>query len=57
MFQILKIIDISGKLLKEFNGTFNSGHEFSIQSLSQGLYIVKIGNNTGQQLTTKLIKL
>ncbi|WGD35487.1 alpha-amylase family glycosyl hydrolase [Olleya sp. YS] len=52
----IKIIDISGKLIKEFKGSFEAGHQFDIENLSEGLYLIKLENNFGQTKTTKLIK-
>ncbi|WP_452225089.1 alpha-amylase family glycosyl hydrolase [Lacinutrix chionoecetis] len=53
----LKIFDISGKLIKTYSGEFTKGHEFNINNLSKGMYLVQIENKLGATFTTKLIKL
>ena len=41
----LKVYDISGKLIKTFNGNFEIGHSFNVSNISKGLYILKIDNS------------
>lgn len=53
----LKIYDITGKIVKSFNGNYNKGFAFDISNLNQGIYLVKIKNDLGQSLTSKLVKL
>jgi len=53
----LKIYDITGKMVKSFNGNYSKGFDFNISNLNQGIYLVKIKNGLGQSLTSKLIKL
>ncbi|MCF8273661.1 MAG: T9SS type A sorting domain-containing protein [Flavobacteriaceae bacterium] len=53
----LKIFDITGKLVKSFNGNLSKGFLFDISSLKQGLYLMKIKNDSEQSLTSKLVKL
>ncbi|MBT8274253.1 MAG: T9SS type A sorting domain-containing protein, partial [Bacteroidia bacterium] len=53
----LKIFDITGKLIKEFKGTFEKGHIFETNELSQGLYIIRLTNSSGQEQSTKLVKI
>ena len=53
----IQIFDLTGKLVKEFNGAFEIGHSFNISDLTQSIYIVKAKNNSGNQVTTKLVKL
>ena len=53
----LRIYDLTGKLVKTFSGAYSEGNDFDISNLNQGLYLVKIENNNGQSLTSKLIKL
>ncbi|NCO64650.1 MAG: T9SS type A sorting domain-containing protein [Flavobacteriales bacterium] len=53
----LKIFDITGKLVKSFNGNLRKGFLFDISSLKQGLYLIKIKNDSEQSLTSKLVKL
>lgn len=53
--QKIKIYDISGKLVKEFSGSFSSTHQFNIKELSKGIYILNIETKNNKS-TTKLIK-
>jgi glycosidase len=53
----LRIYDLTGKLVKTFSGEFSINESYDISGLNQGLYLVKIENNNGQSLTSKLIKL
>jgi 1,4-alpha-glucan branching enzyme len=53
----LKIFDITGKLVKTFNGEFTTENTYDISDLTQSMYLVKIENANGQTLTSKLIKL
>ncbi len=53
----LKIYDITGKMVKSFHGNYSRGFAFDISNLNQGLYLVKIKNDLGQFLTSKLVKL
>lgn len=50
------LFDLTGKLVKEFNGDFSNGANFSISELTNGIYIVKIINDLGDQHVSKLIK-
>lgn len=52
----LQIFDITGKLMKVFNGNYNEGQSFDISELNKGLYIIKLKNKSGEQKTMKLIK-
>ena len=53
----LEIYDITGKIVKSFNGDFTKTDSFDISSLNTGMYIVKVENNNKQTMTTKLVKL
>ena len=53
----LQIFDITGKLVKSFDGDFTENDSYDISDLTRSLYLVKIENDNGQTLTTKLIKL
>ncbi|WP_299273099.1 alpha-amylase family glycosyl hydrolase [uncultured Psychroserpens sp.] len=53
----LQIFDITGKLVKSFNGDFTENDTYDISDLTQSIYLVKIENNNGETLTSKLIKL
>jgi hypothetical protein len=46
-----------GKLVKTFSGAFSEHDDYDISNLNQGLYLVKMENNNGQSLVSKLIKL
>mgnify|MGYP003643231285 FL=1 len=52
----LEIYNITGKLLKTFNGDFRKGNAFDISNLKQSMYLVKAINNLGDVSTIKLIK-
>ncbi|RSK41901.1 alpha-amylase family glycosyl hydrolase [Mangrovimonas spongiae] len=52
----VKIIDLNGKIVQEFNGNFSKNHAFNISNLAKSLYIVKAQNNSGAIKTTKLVK-
>lgn len=53
----LQIYDITGKLVKSFNGEFTTEKSYNISDLTQSVYLVKMENANGQTLTSKLIKL
>ncbi len=53
----LQIFDITGKLVKSFKGDFTETDTYDISELTQSIYLVKIENQSGQTLTSKLIKL
>ncbi len=53
----LNIYDITGKLVKTFKGEFTQNDSYDVSDLTQSLYLIKIENNEGQTLTSKLIKL
>ena len=53
----LSIYDVSGKLIKEFKGSYSKGFQFNIENITKGLYLVQIENKLGTTTTTKLIKL
>ena len=52
----VKILDVSGKQLIEYNGTFEAGHQFNIENLVNGLYIIQLEDTNGQTKISKLIK-
>jgi glycosidase len=56
-FQNLEIYDITGKLVKSFNGEFTKNDTYDISDLGPSLYLVKIENKNGQTLTSKILKL
>ncbi|RNC87702.1 MAG: T9SS C-terminal target domain-containing protein [Winogradskyella sp.] len=53
----INIVDITGKTVKTFNGSFNRNSSFNIEDLNPGIYIVKTISENNQINTTKLIKL
>jgi len=53
----LRIYDLTGKLVKTFVGEFTQNKSFDISELNDSIYLVKIKNNEGQVLTSKLIKI
>ncbi|MFG6687370.1 alpha-amylase family glycosyl hydrolase [Mariniflexile sp. HNIBRBA6329] len=55
--QKLEIYDITGKLIKIYNGTFLKGTEFDISNLSKNIYLVKIYTDYENTGVFKLIKL
>ena len=52
----LTIYDLTGKLVKEYNGDFDMGYAFDISTLNKSIYLVKIKTNSGASKTTKLVK-
>lgn len=52
----LEIYNITGKLVKTFNGEFKKGNAFDISNLKQRIYLVKAINDLGEASTIKLIK-
>ena len=56
-FESLQIFDITGKLVKSFNGEFTKNDAYDISDLTPSLYLVKIENKNGQTLTSKILKL
>jgi len=54
---ILNIYDLTGKLIKTFDGNFERGHAFDISELSQSIYIIKVKNNSGDEQSAKLVKI
>lgn len=52
----VEIYDLTGKLVKSFNGEFTLVNSFDISTLNSGMYMVKVQNENNQMLTTKLIK-
>ncbi len=53
----LHIYNVSGQLVKTFDGIFSKGTLFNISNLSLNIYFIRIENNSGKQVTTKLVKL
>ncbi|RCT53906.1 alpha-amylase family glycosyl hydrolase [Winogradskyella sp. KYW1333] len=53
----IEIYDLSGKMVKKFNGSFTRTDIFDISNLNSGMYILKVENSNNQLMTTKLVKL
>ena len=53
----VQIFDITGKLVKSFNGEFTKNDTYDISDLGPSLYLVKTENKNGQTLTSKILKL
>jgi 1,4-alpha-glucan branching enzyme len=53
----IEIYDLTGKMVKSFNGNFTRTDIFDISSLNTGIYILKVENDNNQIMTTKLVKL
>lgn len=52
----ITIFDISGKLIKSFNGNFGINSEFNISDMANGLYFIDIRHNSGAKKVLKIIK-
>ncbi|WP_299102166.1 alpha-amylase family glycosyl hydrolase [uncultured Winogradskyella sp.] len=52
----VEIYDLTGKLVKSYNGDFTKTDSFDISSLNSGIYMVRVQNENNQVLTSKLIK-
>lgn len=50
------IYSITGQLVKEFKGGFESNHAYSIDGLNQGIYLVKVTDENDNHTSIKLIK-
>lgn len=53
----VEVYDLTGKLVKSFNGDFTRADNFDISSLHSGIYLVKVKNDNNQIKTNKLVKL
>ncbi len=53
----VEIYDLTGKMVKSFNGDFTRTDTFDISNLNTGMYIVRVENSNKQTMTTKLVKL
>jgi len=52
----LYIYDISGKIVKQFKGSFKKDSNFDISNLAKGMYFVKAKSVEGIESTLKLVK-
>ncbi|MDX1278427.1 T9SS type A sorting domain-containing protein [Oceanihabitans sediminis] len=52
----LTLFDISGKLIKKFEGEFKANHRFDISNISQSIYFLKVRNKNHKTQTLKISK-
>ncbi len=52
----VSVYSVTGQLVKEFKGTFDSNYQYAIDNLNQGLYIVKVVDEQDREATLKLMK-
>jgi len=52
----VSIYSITGQLVQEFRGNFDSNYQYGINNLNQGLYIVKVVDEQDRESTLKLMK-
>ena len=52
----VSVYSITGQLVKEFKGNFDSNYQYQIDNLNQGLYIVKVVDEQDREATLKLMK-
>ena len=50
------IYNLTGQLVKEFKGSFDTNYSYSIDGLNSGMYLVKITDENNNQSAMKLIK-
>ncbi|WP_308991148.1 alpha-amylase family glycosyl hydrolase [Mariniflexile litorale] len=51
------VYNLTGKQVKQFEGPFLKGTPFDISNLSQGIYLMKVINKSGESNVMKLLKL
>ena len=56
LFIDVSIFSITGQLVKEFKGSFDSSFSFDIENLKQGMYIVKMTDDQDREAVLKLMK-
>ena len=42
--QKISILDLTGKIVKTYEGNFDSGHSFDVSKIAKGIYILKLSN-------------
>lgn len=52
----VSIYNMTGQLVKKFNGTFEANYSYAIDALNQGIYLIKITDENNNQSSIKLIK-
>lgn len=50
------IYNLTGQVVQQFNGNFDSSYTYSVDGLNQGVYLVKITDENNNQSSMKLIK-
>lgn len=53
----LSVYDVTGKIIKRFNGDFNHNHVFNISELPQGIYFIQVENASQAIETIKITKI
>jgi len=56
MTKEVAVYSITGQLVKEFKGGFDSNYSYSIDGLNQGIYLVKVTDENDNHTSIKLIK-
>ena len=56
MTKEVAIYSITGQVVKEFKGGFDSNYSYSIDGLNQGIYLVKVTDENDNHTSVKLIK-
>ncbi len=49
--QQVQLYSITGQLIKEYTGDFQAGHTYTVDDVSNGLYILQITNENGTNVT------
>ena len=52
----LHIYDVSGKIVKQFNGSFDKYSSFDVRDLTSGIYFVQIKSIDGSAYSLKFLK-
>lgn len=52
----MAIYSLTGQLVKQFNGDFDSNYNYDIQNLNQGIYLVKVIDSNNNEKSLRLIK-
>jgi hypothetical protein len=54
--ETVEVYNLAGQKVKTFKGSFQSGHTFSVDDLTNGVYLVKLIDDSNRQSTVKLVK-
>ena len=52
----MAVYNLTGQLVQEFKGGFESGYNYDIQGLSAAVYLVKIVDENNHEKNLKLVK-